>query len=732
MNASRRVGSSDLRRDGGARAYSASVDARGGRGRTWLPKTLLTLLTPLALGAVGCGRADVREPRRATLGAQEVHVTVLDDLSRARDVFRDAREVYSSTDRGLYVYPVSGPPRPTRLGVSAGLPSDDVLAARRLPDGTLAVLSARGLVGIDTDAVNGAPTREIPAPPLGELTDIEVHDDSLYACGAHGVARLATPSWEWDALSDVPPADTPCAALVPGRDDTLWVLGETTITQWVGDELREHRPPAFPRGRPRALGEDEAGHVYVLLERDDRALLARYDGAAWWTYALRDLLTGDDERVVGLVAQAGVPLLLTDGAAYAVSARARGATELPAVEEHRGRPLRYRATPRAPRGTAPPSVSARHPRSTALEPATSGSEPIEAAPRLFARRLPSPGGVVEAGFVTHGVVYLALRGQGLLEVSETRRPLSAGDFRELRPLALAIDARGGTWLRADDGSLVRLEGDVARTFPHGRVSALLESQDASGAAWAAEPWAALMDARGEALLVSPTPAGWVERARLSADAALSDVRLGVRTQGDHLWLFAHGTRAEWSRGSGLVYRGPTGAWVFVDVPLEPRGALEAVTHLVIADAVAYVAGPAGLARVEASGAAEVLYAEPVTDLERRGGRVLFVSHGNLYGLDAGDPSGTRPRVLRFEEQGAEALHRVSATGLALGEMAACVVGEGGLACVRLGDDEAQPPPMRPWDLLSGAVTLHAHDVEPMQPGAWLARREGALFLVTPR
>ena len=28
--------------------------------------------------------------------------------------------------------------------------------------------------------------------------------------------------------------------------------------------------------------------------------------------------------------------------------------------------------------------------------------------------------------------------------------------------------------------------------------------------------------------------------------------------------------------------------------------------------------------------------------------------------------------------------------VALGEMAACVVGEGGLACVRLGDDEAQP------------------------------------------
>ena len=84
-----------------------------------------TRLTLALWGAVALLPACRSAPNASTLhevraGDDAFELTVLEDLSRANDVFRSAQAVYSSTDRGLYVYPTSGPPRPTRLGVSAG------------------------------------------------------------------------------------------------------------------------------------------------------------------------------------------------------------------------------------------------------------------------------------------------------------------------------------------------------------------------------------------------------------------------------------------------------------------------------------------------------------------------------------------------------------------------------------------------------------------------------------
>jgi hypothetical protein len=130
-----------------------------------------------------------------------------------------------------------------------------VLAARLLPDDTLVVLTARGLVAVATRAgVVGA--RACPPAPLGVLYDIEVYDGLLHACGelrpraprAHGGRRLAH-------AERAPGRALSCRELVPGGDDTLFVLGESSVAQLDGDVLREHRAPAFPPGRPRALAE---------------------------------------------------------------------------------------------------------------------------------------------------------------------------------------------------------------------------------------------------------------------------------------------------------------------------------------------------------------------------------------------------------------------------------------------------------------------------------------------
>jgi hypothetical protein len=273
--------------------------------RTGLTLALLSALVLVPACRSAPSASTLREVRA---GDDAFELTVLEDLSRAHDVFRSAQAVYSSTDRGLYVYPVSGPPRPTRLGLSAGLPSEDVLAARLLPDDTLVVLTARGLGAVATRAGVSAP--ELPAPPLGALYDIEVYDGLLYACGELGLGRLErVAAGGWRTLSELPGEPLACHALQLGRDDTLFVLGESSVAQLEGDVLREHRAPAFPPGRPRALAEGQNGDLYVLLEREAGGQLARFHAGAWWSYSWSAVSRG--ALVVGLIAQAGVPLLVT-------------------------------------------------------------------------------------------------------------------------------------------------------------------------------------------------------------------------------------------------------------------------------------------------------------------------------------------------------------------------------------------------------------------------------------
>ena len=97
---------------------------------------MLALLGALA-SVPSCGHTSAANPlAEVHAGSARFRLTVLEDLSHTRDVFRSAHSVYSSTDRGLYVFPNSGPPQPTRLGLAAGLPSEDVLAARLLPEST--------------------------------------------------------------------------------------------------------------------------------------------------------------------------------------------------------------------------------------------------------------------------------------------------------------------------------------------------------------------------------------------------------------------------------------------------------------------------------------------------------------------------------------------------------------------------------------------------------------------
>ncbi|MBK7778082.1 MAG: hypothetical protein IPI43_28870 [Sandaracinaceae bacterium] len=705
-----------------------SERVRGRRpGRTRLTLALLGALALLPACRSAPSASALREVRA---GDDAFQLTVLEDLSRAHDVFRSAQAVYSSTDRGLYVYPTSGPPRPTRLGLSAGLPSEDVLAARLLPDDTLVVLTSRGLGAVATRAGVSAP--ELPAPPLGVLYDIEVYDGLLYACGELGLGRLErVAAGGWRTLSELPGEPLTCHDLQLGRDDTLFVLGESSLAQLEGDVLREHRAPAFPQGRPRALAEGTDGELYVLLEREAGGELARFHAGAWWSYSWTAV--SGDAPVVGLIAQAGVPLLVTSDAVLALSAESRGGTRLRATAQHTGNPLLFRTTPSLPRATAPLGLEAHRSRSAPLVSAPVATDEPDAAPALYAHALPQVGAAYEAAFASSEWVYLAQPGRGLLEVGEARRPLSAADFRDLRPLTLAIDVRGGTWLRADDGTLVRVEQGEARVYPHGRASALLESHDATGAPHASDPWAALVSPAGEVVLVSPTPSGWVEQARVPDAQQLANVRLGVRSTDGHIWLLAHGGRAEWPRGYGLAHRDPEGVWSFVDVPLEARGALDAVTQLVSRGDVAFVAGPGGLARVPAQGAAEVLFRGPVSDLERAGSTLAFVADGNLFQLHLDAAAGTRAHPVPLDEEASEALRRVNPAGFALTPTHALITGEGGLVLGTLAAETPGELAGGAWEaLLGSAAGLLAHDVDVGAQGTWVARRDGAVLLFTPR
>lgn len=695
--------------------------------------------TPLALALLGalaalpsCSSAPSARPvGEVRAGSATFQLTVLEDLSRTRDVYRSAQAVYSSTDRGLYVFPNSGPPRPARMGLAAGLPSEDVLAARLLPDDTLVVLTARGLGTVATRA--GFPAPELPAPPLGTLFDIEVYDGLLYACGELGLARLERLAADgWRTLSELPGEPLACRELIHGRGDTLFILGETSLAQLEGDVLREHRAPAFPAGRPRAVAEGVEGELFVLMEGPAGGQLARFQGEAWWTYSWS--APSPDAPVVGLVAQGGVPLLVTTEAVLALDASPRGATRLEATAQHTGRALLFRVTPGLPRATARRSEDALRVRMAPLTSAPlTGSPAPEDGPVLFARALPPVASAHGAVFSSGEWVYLAQPGRGLVEVGEARRPLSAADFRDLRPLALAIDAHGGTWLRADDGTVLRVEDGVARVYPHGRASALLESHDADGVAHGGDVWAALMSGDGQVVLASPAPTGWVEQARAPHEHPLTDVRLGVRSADGHVWLFAHGARPEWSRGYGLAHRDPTGTWSFVDVPLEARGALDAVTHLVTRADVAFVGGPSGLARVPASDAPEQLFSGPVADLERAGALLAFLVDGNLFQLRLDAPRGTRPRPVAFGEDASEALRSVNPAGLAVTLTQALVVGEAGLVLGDLAPDAPTELASAEWErLLGSAPGLLAHDVDAGAHGSWVARRDGAVFLITPR
>lgn len=695
-------------------------------GRKGLTLALLAAQTLLPACRSAPSTSTLREVRA---GDHAFELTVLEDLSRARDVFRSAQAVYSSTDRGLYVFPTSGPPRPTRLGLSAGLPSEDVLAARLLPDDTLVVLTSRGLGAVATRP--GLAPPELPAPPLGVLYDIEVYDGLLYACGELGLARLErVAEGGWRTLSELPGEPLTCHDLQLGRDDTLFVLGESSLAQLEGDVLREHRAPAFPPGRPRALAEGLGGELYVLLEGEAGGELAHFTAGAWWSYSWSEASGG--APVVGLVAQAGVPLLVTPSAVLALRTASRGGTRLRATAQHAGHPLLFRATPSLPRATAPLGLEARPSRSGPLTSAAVTTGEPDAAPALYAHALPQVGTAYDAAFASGEWVYLAQPGRGVLEVGEARRPLSAGDFRDLLPLTLAIDAHGGTWLRADDGTLVRVEQGVARVYPHGRASALLSGHDAAGAPHASDPWAALVSPAGEVLLVSPTPSGWVEQARVPDAQQLANVRLGVRGTDGHVWLLANGGRAEWSRGYGLAHRDPAGAWSFVDVPLEARGALDAVTLLVARADVAFVAGPGGLARVSADGAAQVLFSGPVSDLERAGDTLAFVTDGNLFELHLDAAPGTRARPVLLDEEASEALRRVNPTGFALTPTHALVTGEGGLVLGTLPEENPGELAGADWEpLLGSALGLLAHDVDAGAGGTWVARRDGAVLLFTP-
>jgi hypothetical protein len=368
----------------------------------------------------------------------------------------------------------------------------------------------------------------------------------------------------------------------------------------------------------------------------------------------------------------------------------------------------------------------------ALASADVPSNAPASAPTLYAHALPQVGVAYEAALAAGDWVYLAQPGRGLLEVGEARRALNAGDFRGRRSLTLAVDAHQGTWLRADDGTLVRVERGVARVYPHGRTSALLESVDEEGAPLAGDPWVVLQSPGGEVWLASPTPHGWVEQARMPDAQDIVSVRFGARTSHGHVWLLANGGRAEWSRGYGLAHRDPSGAWSYVDVPLEPRGALDAVTQLVPYADMAIAAGPQGLARVTAQGPAERLFRGPVSDVERIGRTLLFLADGNLFELPL-DPSvtGSQAHAVVLGEDASDVVRRTNAFGLARTATHLLLAGDGGLALGMLSEPTPSELSDASWDaLVGGGNDVQAHDVEAGARGTWVARRDGAVLVLT--
>jgi len=435
---------------------NATSGGRGRRGSLW------ALAAAALLAACGSGRATepttpIDQSGATTLTGETRQFRSFSDMDPVWSLASTSEHLWVATPGGLLRYPHSGG-EPLRVSGEAGPGGDRVVSVLADGAGGVWALSEGGLARYHHGAWSHSAGT---VPDVGAVTAMAAGlDDSLVVGGTEGLAVYE--GGRWGALSRT--AHVTALTLQHGVGGGVWAAtrGEGVWLLEPDGTVAEHRRD---RGMPcddvRAFATGRGG-LWAICDRDEGAVLARFDGTRWEGFTapvpggLADLGSCGEGRVV----------LLTELGLFRLSQRhsdeelAPGEVLLASVEEAApARPRRYAASPaEAPGAEGQLGAEGRPaPRPfVPMPPPTEEEEEDEEAPppRPVLRRLDVP--VQEGGRVVQcdeRGIWVGTEGLGVVRVSGRGR---AHVYRTLdllaseRPFTVAADAQGRAWLLTRD------------------------------------------------------------------------------------------------------------------------------------------------------------------------------------------------------------------------------------------------------------------------------------------
>lgn len=256
----------------------------------------------------------------APAGSEARALTDLEMVNKV--VLTTSGDVLVATDRGLFRFHASDP----AVAVTSGA---NVRALAAHGDGfAYALDNSVGVSGVEL----GAPSAELPAAPVGTVTDLAWGSDAdlaLWACGSTGLARYKKSATAWERVGDA----FSCTTLTPTDEGALWVGAATGLFMVDGEVMREH---AASRGLPEARVRDVvplfAGQSLALLQGPRATQLGFFDGSKWYAYTTAQIrgeivdLVRVGREVVLLTREAAYKIVLGDSGGGAIPFRARSAS----------------------------------------------------------------------------------------------------------------------------------------------------------------------------------------------------------------------------------------------------------------------------------------------------------------------------------------------------------------------------------------------------------------------
>jgi len=448
-------------------------------------------------------------------------VRTLTDLEEVRDVAVGVEQTYVATDDGLFVFPADGVAAPTRLGRAEGLPSEDVQAVALEPDGAALVATAGGLVsvrGTTATAVAGV-------PPSARVTDLVVQPDGrAWLCSLSGLVRRDAGAWA--RFGD----PFQCTTLAPTPEGQLWVGTTGGILFIDGDVVREHPVGGgLPENYVRSIAPVLPGQILALLQGPQRAQLGFWDGTSWYGYVLPEV----DEPLAGLVMREGLDAtLVTRDRAFSIAPTGVGLAFRP-IHAQTGNVRSFRAATTTD-ATPPAEVDV----ARALRPSVpfmNGQGNPARAPSLVAVPVPVvlPSGMYRTS-QSGPHALLAVGNGGLVELGrrEVTRTLRTRTLVPAEDLQLAIETRGGIWVRSRDGDIAKwVDGRLRRLALPDEIAPQAITSGPRGAYLAA-----LTRGTREVRIFASESEGWRPLVQRTLDLPVAGISFMGIAPGGTIWL----------------------------------------------------------------------------------------------------------------------------------------------------------------------------------------------------